>query len=305
MIEALEDLLSEQTAHGAFPSFVADPALAAGEDAGLADATGFVTAQVALVLRDLVDIAPVGEALDRALDFVEACAAPGLDGAFCFYPPRLDTPRLVADLPPDGDDTALAWLALMRGGRRTAGQARSVLPALFERLRLTGSRRGDPPWARRGLYRTWFGPDGGPPDACVNANILAVLAEAGCLDDGAVAPLNAALSMLEVDASGLRVLAPFYAHAAELSIALDRAVDAGVMALAPAAARASAPNRQDRLAGRPAERPLYCNAHGRPLWRAPSLQRARRCHDLLLPAAHRAASFSPTSGDDHVLHVQV
>lgn len=303
MTDALAELLSEQTAHGAFPSWVESG------DVVHRDATCFVTAQVALILQDLLATSPsqaraLREARDRALTFVEACAAPELSGAFRFYPYDLDSPRLAIRLPPDGDDTALAWLALLRAGWRSKAEARAVLPSLFDRLRAAGSQRGDPPWLRRGAYRTWFDDLGGPPDVCVNANILAALAEAGCpaVPEPAAA-ITAACATLEPSNLTLRALAPFYADAAEVAIALERAVSAGARDLAPAAMRTADLNWRDRLAGRPANRPLYCNAHGRPLWRSPSLQQARRRLDQLAAVISSEDLFSSTVGGGDVVHV--
>ena len=289
--KALSLLLSEQTARGAFESTVNSH----GEIR--VDETCFVTAQIALILTDIAGPCAaerdrICQARDRALDFVEACASEPVPGAFLFYPERIDSPRLPIRLPPDGDDTALAWLALMRAGRRSKDAARATLPVLFERLRAAATQRGDPPWVRSGVYRTWFGPSAGhnPADAGVNANILAALAEAGCLppavEDRAAAAVNAACSALEPSRSALRSLAPFYANVTEFAIALDRAVGAGATALTPAwtVLLSMRLDRRDRQAGRPLDRLLYCNLHGRPLWRSASLQRARRCHDLVCAA---------------------
>jgi hypothetical protein len=301
MLDGLEQLLSEQTARGAFPSAVE------GNGTSQVDETCFVTAQVALILGVLADQgALVRDAHARALDFVEACASADVPGAFRFYPETLDGPRLAIFLSADGDDTALAWLALLRAGRRTKDEARSALPPLFDRLRAGGPQRGDAPWVRSGVYRTWFDGQGGPADICVNANILAVLAEAGCEPaepDRAAKAVNAACATVEPSKGSLRMLAPFYADAAEIAIALERAVAAGVAALAPAAERAASLDLTDRRAGRPLDRPLYCNAHGRPLWRSASLQRARRCRDLAAASALRDDLFLSPTGGGHVLHV--
>jgi hypothetical protein len=306
--DVLSQLLSEQTARGAFPSIVESN----GEFR--VDETCFVTAQIALIMSEILDArgseGRLTQALGRALDFVETCESAQLPGAFLFYPEHIDSPRLPIRLDPDGDDTALAWFALMRGGRRSRAEARTTLPALFARLRARATQRGDAPWVRSGVYRTWFDPMSGrnPADLCVNMNILAVLAEAGCLAEpepnGAAQAVNAACRTLELSRSALRSLAPFYADPTELAIALERAVGAGVIDLMPAWSLIAA-KRLDQLdcqAGRPEDRPLYCNAHGRPLWRSPSLQRARRCQDnLRLDQMARHVSFSAMGGGN-VLH---
>lgn len=286
MTEPLDRLLGSQSERGAFPSRVE------GGGGTIADETCFVTAQVALILADLRARGAAAPALDasleRALDFVAACACPQVPGAYLFYPPALPGPRLPIGLPPDADDSALAWLALIRGGRRTRAEARAVLPELFARVSGGGARHGDPAWVRAGVRRTWLTGAGGPADIGVNANILAALAEAGCApgadDLRACAAIGAACALVEPDRSALRALAPFYAHPAEVAIALERAVEAGMDALAPAAARLACHEAADRAAGRPPDRPLYCNAHGRPLWRSPALQLARRLLDQAAPS---------------------
>jgi hypothetical protein len=307
MLDALLiQLLSEQSTSGAFPSVVGDGGQAQ------TDETCFVTAQIACILADLLAAgvdgsAQVRRALGRALDFVEACESPDIPGAFLFYPSNKDTPRLPIRLAPDGDDTALAWLTLMHGGRRSQAAAAAVLPSLFGRLRSVAGRRGDPPWARAGVYRTWFSTSGStnPVDIVVNANILACQIYAGCAVSPALNPVaaivNAACCAADMSASSLRSLAPFYADATELEIALDRAVSVGATALLPAlrATRAHGLLRQDRQAGRPVNRPLYCNAHGRPRWRSASLQRARRCQDVLSATPYLSSS-SVTGGHDVV-----
>jgi hypothetical protein len=308
LVRAAAELLAAQSASGAFPSTVE----AGGERQ--ADETCFVTAQVALILGELSQSGAhhaggaVRRAWERALDFVEACASPDVAGAFLFYPATLPTPRLPVRLMPDGDDTALAWLALMQAGRRPRALARAVLPPLFDHLRVAAARRGDPPWIRAGAYRTWFAlPDGANPvDIAVNVNILACLADAGCAappqPDPAAAIVTAACRTADLSVSSLRSLAPFYADPAEVEIALERAVRLGAAGMTAAwrAVRKHGLQRRDRLAGRPPDRPLYCNAHGRPIWRAPSLQLARRCRDLPRAPMDISISSPSVTGGHHV-----
>lgn len=275
MADGLASLLALQSARGAFPSLVES----GGE--AIEDETCFVTAQVALIL---IELGETGAALECALDFVEACACPEVRGGYCFYPPALASPRLPIRLTADADDSALAWLALIRGGRRSRAVARDVLPGLFDRVLSHGPQRGDAPWVRAGVWRTWLSGAGGPADLAVNANILAVLAEAGCADDGRAA---AAIDAAPLDGRFLRALAPFYAHPAEVALALDRAVRAGVASLAPAAARLAHHISDD-------PHPLYCNAHGRPLWRSPALHQARRLISNPSLTLNRARPPCPT-----------
>jgi hypothetical protein len=156
--------LAVNARRGAFSSTVEGP------QGRVADETCFVTAQVALILADPRAQAerqavpgPHAEelerALSRALDFVETCAVPGMPGAFSFYPPD-GTARLDIRLPPDADDTALAWMALMAGGRRDAAGGRNGASRAFCRdtgpsrrvaaIRPLRARR----WSGHGLIRT-------------------------------------------------------------------------------------------------------------------------------------------------------
>ncbi|MBL6430352.1 MAG: hypothetical protein HPM95_00495 [Alphaproteobacteria bacterium] len=152
----LDGLLAFQCASGAFPSTVEGP------EGRVADETCFVTAQVALILASLArqgararETQPVAlrRALARALDFVETCAVPEVPGAFSFYPPD-GTARLAIRLPADADDTALAWMALMAGGRRSPQDAATVLARLF-----AGPWRSSPASRRSAFRARADGPD--------------------------------------------------------------------------------------------------------------------------------------------------
>ena len=288
-------LLRLQTDSGAFPSTVET---GAGE---VTDETCFVTASVTLILQDLARAAP-GEpgllaAISHALGFIESCEDPARPGAFHFYAQCSGARCFVEGLPADADDTALAWLVLMRAGMRSPAEAARVLPSLLDAAAVTARRRGDAPWMRRGLWRTWLDADlpENPADLCVNANILACLAAAGL---GAGRPCRRAADVIATVCRNhvptrlaMRGLAPYYAHPAEIDIALRRAIRLGVPALLPAR-NALAPyflDRDDAAQGRPARRPLYCNSHGRPVWRAPALQLARQIFDQMISRNRRLA----------------
>jgi hypothetical protein len=311
----VQGLLDRQCVSGAFPSTVEGP------QGRVDDETCFVTAQVALILADLraqAEGAAVSgrhaerleRALARALDFIETCAVPGLPGAFSFYPPE-GTARLDIRLPADADDTALAWMALVAGGRRTRSQAACVLPTLLAAHRVVAPRRGDPPFARAPVVRTWLDPDApvNPVDLIVNLNVLASLAAAGVDPDAhegfaasLAARVAAAMPQAAPSLSQVRMLAPFYAHPRELAEALSRAVASGVEALAPALERIA----QADVFGAPHDdQPLYCNAHGRPLWRSPALQAARRCRDGRAEILHTPFFPSSISGGSHDVHAQI
>ncbi len=273
MSGGLAALLALQRPSGAFPSSVGE-----GEDV-LEDETCFVTASVALLLAPLPDGGGGRAAGERALDFVERCERPEAPGAFGFYPADPSSPRVVHGLPPDADDTALAWLALLAAGRRTPAEARAAFRACIG----PSSRRlvpGDaPPWTRPGAVRTWLVERGrdNPVDLVVNANVAALAARIGETAHpafaGACATLLAAARGGYPPVAFARRLAPFYASICELGLAVSRAVALGAGALAPCLAwLADADRGDDPL--RP-DKPLYCNAHGSPVWRAPALQLAR------------------------------
>jgi hypothetical protein len=309
-------LCALQSASGAFPSTVEGPA------GPVADETCFVTAQVALILVRLRSAAGtdrdtdalLATALRRALDFIEACESRRDPGAFRFYPHGLGTPRLDIDLAADADDTALAWLALVAGGRRSRADAGAALLRLLPRFACGPLRRGDPPFARAPLLRTWVGggaPD--PVDLIVNINMAAALALCAPASRPAVgeaaeeiaARVVSAFAGHAADRSALRALAPYYADPAEAGIALERALACGARALAPLAARLLPLAGRDRDAGRPPERPLYCNAHGRPVWRSPALQLARRLDDTLARSFDQSFSPPSISGGSHEFDAQV
>lgn len=276
----LTDVLALQRPNGAFPSTVGDG------DERIADETCFVTASVVLLLAPCAAARP---ACERALDFIECCEAPDAPGAFGFYPADGSGPRVVDRLPPDADDTALAWLALLAMGRRGVDAART---AFRDRIG-PASRRivpgTAPPWTRPGAVRTWLVEQGprNPVDLVVNANVAAFGARIG--ETGHAAFDGACDSLLAAARSGHdprlcgRLMAPFYASISELRLAVLRAMALGADALAPCLGwLAGTGEAGDAL--RP-DQPLYCNQHGRPVWRAPALQLARG-----FAAAH------PTSG---------
>ncbi|ETD81800.1 hypothetical protein U703_14505 [Rhodobacter capsulatus YW1] len=297
-------VLSRQTATGAFPS----------EVAGMEDETCFVTASVALCL-DPVAHRP---ALDRALDFIESCEDPRLPGAFAFYPPRGRGPMLVRGLPPDADDTALAWLALLHGGRRGTDPARAAFDAGIAPAACLMVPGAAPPWVRRGAVRTWLIERGrdNPVDLAVNANVLALACRLGLaahpVAQGAAASLAAAAAGGFDPARFARRLAPFYADVTELWFAVRRAaaLDDGTLGpvLEPVLAWLAPLLGSRALA---LDKPLYCNDHGRPVWRAPVLQRARRttpaprlphsdaCAFKQTPAFFKQTPALSNKGDQH------
>lgn len=258
----------QQCPSGAFPS----------EVGGLADENCFVTATVSLLL----DPNRHGDALARALDFIESCESPSMPGAFAFYPAHGTALRRVDGLPPDADDTCLAWLALLHGKRRNERLAR----AAFEQVIGPASRRlvGGfmPGWVRPYAVRTWLAdcmPDN-PVDLAVNANVAALghrlrmSAHPAC--EGAVASILAAARGPYPPSTFARRLTPYYADISELWFCLHRAIDCGAERLTAALPWLQPVFSEDAYR---AEKPLYCNDHGLPIWRSPALQDARRLLD--------------------------
>ncbi|MFD2174704.1 hypothetical protein [Rhodobacter lacus] len=261
----MRDVLTRQSAAGAFPS----------EVAGMVDETCFVTASVALCL----DPAAHRAALERALDFIESCEDARHPGAFAFYPPQGRGPMLVRGLPPDADDTALAWLALLHGQRRSADRARAAFEAVIAPAACLFVPGTAPPWVRGGAVRTWLIERGrdNPVDLAVNANVLALACRLGLdahpVARGASASLCAAAAGAFDPALFARRLAPYYAHVSELWFAVRRAAAQGARALDPVLSWLAPLLGSAALAP---DKPLYCNDHGQPVWRAPVLQQARR-----------------------------
>ena len=252
---------SYQAASGAFKSRMDD----------CADENCFVTASAALLLNLKTQKAE----LEAALDFVEACESPDLPGAFVFYPPHL-TAAPISNLPPDADDTALAWLALLRCGRRNTYQAREAFRRVFNMAQCYFVPSTASPWIRKGAVKTWLIPNGSdnPIDLIVNINVAA-LAKAIGLEDHPIAR-GAHASLLAATKynpnSFARRIAPYYADISELWFAIQRATSLGETCMAPALEWAASTLHERAFAQ---DKPLYCNSHGRPVWRSIALQQLR------------------------------
>jgi hypothetical protein len=265
-----KEVLGAQGVHGGFQSQVEH----------VIDENCFVTSLVLLELDDLP-----AEATNRALDFLEQCEDPRQPGAFRFYPAGGDSPRLtIPHLDPDADDTALALLALMKYGRRTAADARRSLADLIEFHAAHFLRGDEPVWVRKGGARTWLIPraDGNPVDCCVNANVATLYAAAGRNAapglTAACETIGGAVRMTLASPAQMRAVAPFYLHPIELLYAVRRAVQHGVFQLADTL-RLLEEQRwaaDDEASGWRRRRPVCSNAGGRPIWVAPALQAARQ-----------------------------
>lgn len=265
-------LEQEQAPTGAFRSWVRLP----GGNV-VPDGNGFLTA---LVLRELgpVDDERLEAVVGRACQFLLRCRAARQPGTFTFwpeeaYPSWMGPTRLY----PDADDTAVATMQLV---------ARRVLPrealqgAAAHVVRYRGlTEHVRAPWQREGAFLTWLFPGlSNRLDCCVNANVVALLAQAGLREsDGyrAAVEMIVAAVELQVDPRGPGAdLTPYYADPAELGHAMDWAVQAGATELADAAGHLAA-----HLGKRPAasdRAPVCSSVDGRFVWNCPALQRLRR-----------------------------
>jgi hypothetical protein len=167
-------------------------------------------------------------------------------------------------------------MALISSGARPQSHAAAILTPLFEGVRVKARARGDAPWVRAGVYRTWLDVSLAinPADLCVNANILACRAMAGLPADPALfETLSSAMQRWQVSPASLRMLAPYYAHPDEIGFAMARAERVGAVG---GSSWSLPPQAQSE------DQPLYCNSHGRPFWRAPALHRARHLQRALI-----------------------
>ena len=276
-------IIADQSAAGAFRSSIHRGALAE------ADWNGFTTAHTLRALHDLPACAPLTQARERALGFLARCEAPDRPGAFGFWP-RAAWPAWAAAVPADADDTAVIAVELARHGRIDKATLRRIACTLLVPHRLDRVVPPAPPWLRRGAFLTWLHQRARPNivDCCVNANVVALMAFAGVTHlpgyAEAIALIAAGISWAGDSPPRQRALIPFYAHPAELLIAVAHAVECGADALRPAytsmrqhwpaiAAAASCP---------PPDQPLWSNAYGKVIWCSPALQAARRLRHAIV-----------------------
>lgn len=267
MMDELERALAaEQREDGAFRARVQWP------DHAVDDWNGFVTAHVVRALRRRDPTRP-SRARERALDFLGRCRS---QSGTCNHWPPGDRPAWVGALPDDADDTAIVTVELLIHGRIDRAEARRIALELT-RHRLGPLRAPHPPWFEAGAFLTWLA-RGRPNlvDACVNANVVGLLAELGLHD----APGFAAACTLVARAVGFVAghppsaregamlgVAPFYPQPAELDLAVAHAVEHGAVALAGLPVLAP---------GAPELDPVVCSgAYGRPRWRCRAVGLAR------------------------------
>ncbi|MET0713337.1 MAG: hypothetical protein ABWY57_00360 [Mycetocola sp.] len=249
------------------------------------DRNGYVAA---LVLRTLRHHPPLGlwcEISDRALDWVSRCRSPRLPAAFAFWP-ESTRPDWAAGVPADVDDTAVMLTELLRHGRVDRPTALRSVCTVILACRVVDDSALRPPWVAQGSYLTWVAGDARPTsssgkrtppnlvDACVNANVVALLA---LLDATHLPGYRAAVSTVRrgtawagEDQRMLAALTPFYPAPRSLADAVAHAVECGVEELR---------ETQDRLERLPAamlDSPHgSCrSAWGHTIWHAPALDLA-------------------------------
>ncbi|EHQ24997.1 hypothetical protein [Mucilaginibacter paludis] len=277
------EVLKYQSAYGGFPSYVQ-----AGAEI-IADENCFITS---LVLLELIHIASdtaderLQEAINRGIGFIENCQEPGSKGRFCFYPYAGSSPRFDIRLDADCDDSALALLVLLKAGKRTPAEIKELVATQLEPHRMTFVADHERGWVGRPLFRTWMNGTirDNPIDCCVNLNVLALYHEAGFgneeITSATVNLIINAVNLYGTKDSALRLIAPYYAHRAELYFATQRTVKAGVPNTEPLLQQLTKQLSADKDDPFSENRPICCNAHGRPLWFSPALQKIRKINYL-------------------------
>ncbi|HSN19253.1 MAG TPA: hypothetical protein VLS49_01160 [Usitatibacter sp.] len=245
------------------------------------DVNGFTTAWVLTVLDPVVADPALASVKSRALDFLEGCAWSSPKGAYGFWPER-SRPAWAAKLPPDVDDSALMLAQLHRNGRMSREAALHALCTAILPCRVPpGECIARPPWVVPGCFETWIVPRGGVRprvqvvDACVNANVAALMAQLGAPHlpgfREACTAIDRGLAWAGDERARLASLTPFYPSRRGFAEALERAVERGASALAPAARRVAAlafESDDDAAA-------CCCSAYGHAVWRCPALEEAR------------------------------
>jgi hypothetical protein len=251
-----------QDADGCFPCTVTGPG------SSWPDRNGFVTA---LVVRALRDVEGAGRIRSRALGFVEQCRSADTPGAFGFWP-QGERPSWAPRLPADVDDTAIMTLELLRYGRISRMDALRTVCRVLLPQRSFGRAGIRPPWIAPGAFHTWISEADrpNPVDACVNANVVALMA---ALDvrhlpgyAAAVGTVVNGVAWAGRDPVRHHAITPFYPRPYALREAVEHAVECGARALQPLLARPS------RRPGPPSgPQPVCCAAYGHTYWWCPAL----------------------------------
>lgn len=276
--DPLAELCALQDADGCFGSWVVSSGVRTP------DRNGYVAALVLRTLRHLPASVGWTVAAHRALDWIGSCRSPRQPAAYAFWPERT-RPGWAAGVPADVDDTAVMVTELVRHGRVDRPTAlRSVCTVLVASRLEDDPAAVRPPWVAPGSYLTWVAADAGdrrgpgapnPVDACVNANVVALLSLLGVTHlpghDAAVRTVTQGVAWAGSDRLRLAALTPFYPAPRSLADAVAHAVECGATQLRGVAARLAAlpPSVLGDDSG-------SCrSAYGSTVWQAPALDTAR------------------------------
>lgn len=271
---SLKALLAQQSASGAFVSYVRTP-----DGRWHQDENAFVTAQVLRTLENTAQTAPY---IEKALGFLTTCET--RPHHFSFWPAAAH-PQWMANLKicADIDDTAIITELLYKSGRLSLAQARQTL----SHMNNYQVRKVDPrlkaaqnQWAECQSFYTWMHDENelSQLDCCVNTNALILLHR--LTDEGSPLPpaypriiqmLNQAVQWSGSDFDRLSALTPYYAHPAEWLATLIYARQAGIPQLTPLINALSC----WQLPAGQRESPLYRRHDGRYLWTSPCLNQFR------------------------------
>lgn len=272
--EALPDLLSRQTASGAFLSHVRAP-----NGRWYEDENAFVTAQV---LRTLDYTPETASCIDNALDFLTSCATKPYH--FAFWPAHAHPSWMGEEvITPDVDDTAIITELLYKYRRISLDDVRQTLVSLRNyQLTRVDPRLREPQhqWAECLTFYTWMDNDPNITqlDCCVNTNVLILLhiliqAQEAPIPDyhRILAMLNGALAWSGNHYEKISALTPYYAHPNEWLHALKYADYRGIKQVKPLLHRLN----KWQLPAALNETPLYCRHDGQYLWTSADLNAFR------------------------------
>lgn len=270
-------LSAEQSPTGAFKSTIS------GDIGPCLDWNGFMTA---LVIRTLgrvpINAQPI-DSIQLGLKFLYQCESSTYPGAFGFWPPGQNNPR-VASLPEDADDTAVIALELAKWGYLTCKDLVNIACKALIPHRLHYRKQLSPSWIRSGVFLTWLRQTdvANVIDCCVNANVVALLAYANLHHlpgyREACEMIEAGIRWAGNDLKRAKTLTPFYPHPVELTEAVQHAVTCGAKELIPSLTHLQSfpwalPQTSQMLT---LERPICSSAYGSTLWRCEVLQRVRQ-----------------------------
>jgi hypothetical protein len=235
----IADLAALQRPDGGFASVVAS---ARGR---VEDCNGFSAAIVLRLTRHLPHDSTLALIRARALAYISTCSSADVPDAFAFWPDHT-RPAWAASVPADVDDTAIMLTELVRHGSVDREDALRRFCRVIEPQRV--DRRDVhrlPPWIVPDCFYTWIGAattrdhrrlHANVVDACVNVNVIALMAFLGATDVSgyrqAVACVQNAVHWADANAARLSAITPFYPSVVNLVDALEHAVECGADPLA-------------------------------------------------------------------------